>query len=279
VGQQTYDFNMDKTVRFGFPEEWDAFSRRNQKFLELFPSLQAAFDKHLIRTAADTTVPDRIILLLGRHCLEDFMEVMLLAGNGYGVGALKIVRGLYERAVTIAYLVENPDQTDDFVDYARVERFKAVSAWVEANPKDAKGLKVMRGVRARYDEVKERFRDKKTWSGIDFVSMARATGSLGKLLVEAYYQPLAHAHGTAQALVSRLEMSEERGFEFVGDAQTDEADSALLLAHKIMIYVLGAQLDHFHPGDLDETVQVCLTDFVAIWRNADGTEESEHLES
>lgn len=270
---------MESTITFGFPEEWDAFSGRNQKFLELFPRLQAAFDKHLIRTAADTTAPDRIILLLGRLCLEDFMEVMLLAGNGYGVGALKIVRGLYERAVTIAYLVENPDQTDDFLDYARVEQFKAVSAWVETNPKDARGQKRMASVRTRYDEVKDRFRDRKTWSGIDFVSMARATGSLGKLLVEAYYQPLAHAHGTAQALVSRLELSEERGFEFVGDAQTDEADSALRLAHKIMIYVLGAQLDHFHPGGLDETVQVCLTDFDAAWSNADAIEESEYLES
>jgi hypothetical protein len=270
---------MESMVRFGFPEEWEAFSRRNHKFLELFPRLQAAFDKHLIRTAADTTAPDRIILLLGRLCLEDFMEVMLLAGNGYGVGALKIVRGLYERAVTIAYLVENPGKIDDFVDYARVEQFKAVSAWVEANPKDAKGLKLIPGVRARYDEVKERFRGKKTWSGIDFVSMARATGSLGKLLVEAYYQPLAHAHGTAQALVSRLEISEERGFEFVGDAQTEEADGALSLAHKIMIYVLGAELDHFHPGGLDETVQACLTDFVTIWKKADGSEKSEQPES
>jgi hypothetical protein len=266
---------MQATMRFGYPEEWERFGERNQKFIEAFPRLQVAFDKHLIRTAADTTPEDRIILLSGRLCLEDFMEIMLLAGNGYGVGALKIVRGLYERAVTISYLVANPEKTEDFVDYARVEQFKAVTAWLEANPKDKRGLEVMPGVRARYEKVKYRFAGKKTWSGIDFVQMARTTGSLGKLLVEAYYQPLAHAHGTAQALVSRLELSEDRGFEFVGDPQREQADEAVKLGHKIMLYVLGAQLDHFQPGGLDDTVQACLSDFVTVWKKDEGGDEPE----
>jgi len=264
---------MDTITRFGFPEEWERFSERNQAFLDLFPRLQAAFEKHLIRTAADTDVADRVILLLGRLCLEDFMEVMLLAGNGYGIGALKIVRGLYERAVALSYLVEHPDKSEDFLDYARVEQFKAVSAWVEANPGDEAGMEQLKKARSRYHEVKAKFG--KTWSGMDFVSMARTTGPLGKLLVEAYYQPLAHAHGTAQALMARLEHSEERGFGFVGDPQIKEADEALKLAHKIMIYVLGSQLDHFQPGGLDSIIQICLDDFVTIWRTPDASGEAE----
>ncbi len=37
---------------------------------------------------------------------------MQLAGNGYGYGALKLLRSLFEHAVTLAFLSENPTQVD-----------------------------------------------------------------------------------------------------------------------------------------------------------------------
>jgi hypothetical protein len=32
------------------------------------------------------------------------VEILLLSANGYGIGAQKLVRGMYERAVTARYL-------------------------------------------------------------------------------------------------------------------------------------------------------------------------------
>jgi hypothetical protein len=51
---------------------------------------------------------DRTVFVLGRLCMEDFFEIIQLAGNGYGFGALKLVRSLYERAVTMAFLSGQP---------------------------------------------------------------------------------------------------------------------------------------------------------------------------
>jgi hypothetical protein len=39
-----------------------------------------------------------------------------------------------------------------------------------------------------------------------------------------------------------------------------------MLSHKIMIYVLGAQIDHFKNTIDEKTVMVLLDDFVAIWK-------------
>ena len=44
---------------------------------------------------------DRVLFWLGNVCREDFSEILLLAANGYGIGALKLFRGLYERVVTL----------------------------------------------------------------------------------------------------------------------------------------------------------------------------------
>jgi hypothetical protein len=39
-----------------------------------------------------------------------------------------------------------------------------------------------------------------------------------------------------------------------------------MLSHKIMIYVLGAQIDQFKNTIDEKTVMVLLDDFVAIWK-------------
>lgn len=68
---------------------------------------------------------DRVGFYLGRICVEDFREIFLLAGNGHGIGALKILRGVYERAVTAPYILANPDEADAFLEYDKVHKHKA----------------------------------------------------------------------------------------------------------------------------------------------------------
>ncbi len=268
---------MSLVTQFGFPDEWQAFGRRHPLFFETFANLKHGIDKGLNRTIPKTDLADKMILFLGNHCFEDFMEILLLAGNGYGIGAQKMIRGMYERAVIASYLAVNPEKAEDFLTYALKEKYTGIKAWVEAWPDDKRAAKYLADAQQRYDEVKDRFKGKIGWSGLDFVSMARSTGLLGKMLSEAYYGPLGYAHGTSSALVARLEWSEAGGYKFDGGPQREEADRALMIAHKIMIYVLGVQQDRFQPEGLDEAIGICLKDFVAIWKrdvsdDADGNQ-------
>ncbi len=84
----------------GFPEEWQDFEKRHRLFLERFPNLVAALNTAFIRRATLSEHIDKFIFLYGRLCCEDFFEVGLCCGNGYGAAAMKLVRSLYERAIT-----------------------------------------------------------------------------------------------------------------------------------------------------------------------------------
>ena len=67
---------------------------------------------------------ERFVFGYGRLCCEDFWEVILLSTNGYGVGATKLLRTLYEHAVTLHYLNDHPDELNDLYDYSFVAEHK-----------------------------------------------------------------------------------------------------------------------------------------------------------
>src|SRR5439155_26675809 len=76
----------------GFPEEWKDFEKRHRLLLERFPNLVAALNTAFIRRATLSEHIDKFIFFYGRLCCEDFFEVGLCCGNGYGAAAMKLVR-------------------------------------------------------------------------------------------------------------------------------------------------------------------------------------------
>jgi hypothetical protein len=58
---------------------------------------------------------------LGHTCREDFLEILFLAANGYSNGALKLLRGLYERALTMSYIIKSPAKADRFMSFVAIQ--------------------------------------------------------------------------------------------------------------------------------------------------------------
>jgi len=52
---------------------------------------------------------------------EDFMEIFLVAVNGCGVAAIKLLRSLYEHRVTLRFLHNHPDEVGTFIDHNDVQ--------------------------------------------------------------------------------------------------------------------------------------------------------------
>jgi hypothetical protein len=90
---------------------------------------------------------DIAIYAFGRVCSEDFQQVFVLCGNGFGIGAMQIVRGMYERHVTATYLLNHQDELAQFLDYDKVHRNKALIHF--ARPYTAKELDKMFSSRLR----------------------------------------------------------------------------------------------------------------------------------
>jgi hypothetical protein len=178
---------------------------------------------------------DVFYFALGRVCVEDFWELLLLAGNGYGIGANKMLRALYERAVTLLYLQTHSEHVDDFLDYDIVTKHK-IGKKIRETGYPVPGLTdtVLEKNREEFDRVKDKFMVtdcekcetkhlNHTWSKLDFVSMANTT-PLKKWLVPAYYIPMYHTHSTPTAIYARLQPN---GSGFNPDSQPDEATLAL----------------------------------------------------
>jgi hypothetical protein len=105
--------------------EQQKFLAANPARIEAIQNLYASAKLVFLRTLHTDEPADRVGFYLGRICVEEFSEILLLAGNGHGVGALKVLRGMYERAVTSAYILANPDQAELFLDYDKVNKHKA----------------------------------------------------------------------------------------------------------------------------------------------------------
>lgn len=269
------DEETNAQLIFGIQEEWENFRERHVLFFEKFPNLRTAMATAFLRKGSSAEAIDRFVFLYGRLCCEDFHEVLLCCGNGYGFAALKLVRSLYERAVTIRYLHEHPDELTAFLDFHHIQAYKLLIP-VEETFGGIVSKAVSDEVKTKYDEVKRDFlitvcercgtkRVNHTWNKLDFVSLAKRSGSLGPLLVQGYYLPMRHAHATLGSLMSRLEYTPEEGLSFVPNAQREDADQAFIVAHNIIIEVLRVQEERFKVPHLEEQLQVCAKDFLEMY--------------
>lgn len=269
--------NEPVIASFGLKEEWQQFSKSHQVLLRKLPLLFKTFGQVFLRTMETTNPADRVIYFLGRIAMEDFMEIALLCGNGYGVGALKILRGLYERAVTAAYLAKYPDEVDSFLDYHQVHMGKLINHAAELF--DLRRLfseDKLAEIRERYEEAKQHFQEplcKKcgttrtqfSWSKLDVGTMAKkADEYLAKLYLDCYFLPTLQTHATFHALSAQARHSEAGGLTYDDNAQREAVDGAFRGAHLTMLLALGTQNRYFNLG-LDEELGERRGDFAEAW--------------
>lgn len=267
--------NEGKSRVFGFPEEWRDFENRNAVFLERFPRLQESLELTFGSLQLSDPI-DKFVFMYGRVCLEDFYEILLCSANGHGQAAQKLLRGLYERAITLEYLHEHADELDNFYDFHRLSQRKLKIACEKTMGKDTFTEGMASDIEAEFEEIKDKFMvtdcetcgTKKlnhTWSKLDFVAMASKT-SLGKLIVPGYYLPLRQAHATVASMFTRLVATEDGGLSFEQTAQRHPADNALRVAHNVVLNVMRVENERFKIAGLKERYATCLQDFVDVWQ-------------
>src|SRR6476661_2644507 len=199
---------------YGFEDAATDFDRRHPLWRDVLQRLAHAISLVFTRTQTMNAI-EKFVYFYGRLVAEDFMGIFLVAANGYGVAAMKLLRSMYEHAVTLQYLHEHPDEVDRFIDYDAIQQYKLMQPTLETFGKDVLSTETVADVQRKYEEAKERFmvkacdcgakRVNHTWSKLDFVSMAKKTGDLGSMIVHGYYLPLRHSHSTYRAIIERLE--------------------------------------------------------------------------
>ena len=165
---------------------------------------------------------DHIIYGLDRVCVEDFEQVLNLCGNGFGIGGMQILRGMYERQVTAAYLTKYRDEVVNFIDYHHVHVRKALNHLRDVYRGDKDTLNEIvseadqERIEKEFDDVEKRFTEvtcetcQKTrmmfsWSKHHTGVLARKAGqNLDKLYYHLYYQPTLLSHSTFTSVDARV---------------------------------------------------------------------------
>jgi hypothetical protein len=241
----------------GRPKEWEHFYSTNAKY--------AASINGLLQLAAKVFSPPeisqdqvkRVGFFLGRLCAEEFNEILLLAGNGYGVGAFKLLRGMYERAVTAAYIFRNPEQADVFVKYHDIHQHKALVHLKRlGGSTEMPDAETISTIEANYQKTKAAFTDeicqkchatgtRRSWTKMNTADMAvSVSNGYSDLYYDAFYKPTLDLHTTAASIITRLEYEEDGSFSFQGGAQRTKARHATVVAQHILLGVLMDQIQY-----------------------------------
>lgn len=266
----------DVTV-YGYGDACSEFKQRHPDWDCVFKRLKDCLDMAFARNQAMNEDIDAFVYFYGNLVLEDFMEVFILAANGLGFGAMKLLRSMYEHAVTLKYLHDHPDELQAFFDFDHVQQHKLMQQILDTFGADALPAETVADVKQKYAQVKEQFmvrscksntcqekRVNHTWNKLDFAAMAKQTGAIGTLIVPGYFMPLKHAHSTFRAMQERLEENADH-VGFSRGSQPDEADSALSLAHNCLLSCLEVQDQRFKVPGLKVAIEGCVRDWALVW--------------
>jgi hypothetical protein len=113
---------------FGETDQANAFFDRNPKFYPAFERLMALANRCFGRASGAKNHAQDVCFCLGHTCRDDYAEILFLVANGYGTGASKLLRDLYERVVTLSYIAKHPEKADRFLHFAAIQEYRAMKS-------------------------------------------------------------------------------------------------------------------------------------------------------
>jgi len=266
---------MSSPIGFGFKQEWQFFINEHALFLKKLEHFYETSSKIFIREFLTTCEADGVVFYLGRLCLEDFNEILLLCANGYGFGGMKILRGLFERAVLAAYVAKHPDCAEAFMEYDHIYLGETVNGL-----KDTVDLgrlfspDKIKEIEESYEKVEHKFQaplcekcgttqTQHSWSKLSLASMAARVG-MGELYLQCYFDPTMQTHASVSAITLRMKEDKDGAIIFDSEPQRGKAKLVLMNAHILMVHVLDTQNRYFDLK-LDKDVEERNKDFTAVW--------------
>ena len=260
---------------FGNATEWEHFEKNNKDFINIQGNLFSTMEKILHRNIPGGDKANEIVFFLGFLCASEYKEILLLCANGYGLGAQKLLRSVYEKAGTIDYISTHPEEAQAFDDYHWVHSNKYLGKL--ANPDDPQIKERVELVRENYEKVKDQFkmtdckkcktkRNMISWNKKSFDMLLKDSGTdLEKFYFDAYLEPTMQSHATMPAVLGRMKVNPTSGKrEITDESQRDIAGQVVRLTHAIILLILQTQNEHFKLG-LEKELDKRAEEFESVW--------------
>lgn len=210
----------------------------------------------------------RVIWLLGASCLREFEELMLLAGNGFGTGATKLMRSFYERTVTMTYLATEmgAKEIQKFIDYSAIHWHQMLVEAEEIHPQftlpDEKRQKIVDAYKTALTNFKDekcpscKRRPQMSWTKVSMKDLAsKVSENIRRFCFNAYLTPTFHLHTTHWGILSQCEKSEGGTLHFSGGKIQEEAAQETFEQSYVLLLQVMDVLDHYFELGVSEQIK------------------------
>jgi hypothetical protein len=269
---------MSERFICGHKDEWEYFEKSYAKHI---PVLIKCHDVTLdfAMKAVTENAQQHVILLLAKTCIKEFEEILVLCGNGYGSGSMKLLRTLYERIITLTYLATHTEEIQQYIDYSDVHNHKLL---MEARAVHVGGGDLTpeqeEDVIAKYAAVRDKFlqedckkcktkRLQGSWTKKSMPELAKnADTILRQFYFRAYLRPTLYSHATFIGTMWQIDTSDE-GIRLFGDkVEHENVEEALSKAHFLLVQASNVTNDFFNLGQ-GGLVKELFNDWADIWKS------------
>lgn len=256
----------DEIVSFGFEDFWPQASKEYADVFHTIARLLAVVNEAL--DAAEKKpreLLDISVIALVRMTGFAMNDVMLLCGNGSGIGAMKIVRGMFETSTLAEYLRQNPNEVADYVDFGAVLAWRRLHT-LKGEKRNSMTPEQVKQLEDEYDSVKARFttngKVRYNWTTKKLWKMAQELGrSESYDLVYGLACSLHHAN--FEGLMGYHEMKDGK-LEMTGPPSFAWTGAALVAAHENLWRALKTFNDGCKLG-FDAQVESTSAEFNKLW--------------
>jgi hypothetical protein len=256
------------------------FASRYAKSLDAVEKLHATTLDFLRSPMKREGSEDNTIYLLAAACVREFNEVMLLAVHMYGTGAMKLVRPLYERVVTLSYLAKQPSEVQQFIDYSDIHWNKLLEEAKRIFGEDVipniLSKKEANAIAANYQKNRCNFQQtdcrkcgtmrlQGSWTKKTAPELAGdVSKELRSLYVKAFQTPTLHIHTTFWGIVDQLKPTPDGKVGFNQEHELESARGAMDMGHTLMLQVLDVVNSYFKLGK-DDVVKQRAAEWAQAW--------------
>ncbi len=253
----------DEKALFGFPDFAQIV------LAEYGPALRLAIADSNLANEMFAGLPKQqsfqqiIIYMLVRMTTTGWTELVILVGNGAGLGAMKISRGMFESAVMAQYLRNTPEEMEDYIEYGHVLALKRLQMFPESFPAEQ-----AREIEREYNRVTPRFKNKhgrvrNQWNKHPLSFMARQVGRSQQYEI-AYSLAASFHHGNFEAMTAQL-IGDESSLDIQEPPSLRWIRQALASGHVYLLQALTTLNEFFSLG-FDSRLSVAFSAFEEVWR-------------
>jgi hypothetical protein len=262
-----YSAKERSTPVFGFPKFWQKVYDANKPFFQEAWKLQD-LAKQILDVAQKEAPgkPQFIVFMLVRITVIGLFELITLAGNGAGPGAMKISRGMFESAGMAEYLRQNPQDIQDFKEFLHIANWKRYQG-LSSEDKSLIGPGRARELEEEYKRAVTRFTDKngrvrERWHKKSIRQMAAEVGRLEQYELTYSYGASIH-HSSAEGVLAYLE---GKSGELILDAppSMEWIPEALIAGHTYTLQALDTLNESLKLG-FDEQIKSAAAAFKEVW--------------